>query len=476
VRKRTAMAKLSSSSSSSSPLLLLLLLPTLLLADDRVQLTSDGPAVLDAPITFTGKLIEPAGPDTQYRWRWFDTASPGHYKETEANGTVTTLNYTIVYPSEAYDSHNYEMSLTIYEFDFFYWREIGKEKIRFSITKELNGHLTVMQNYGRTETRLGESIISSVKETEIDVVFHDPKGFLKDAVIHYFWFINTVNYGQTPTGHFEYNFTNPGDYDVEVTAIAYFNAEPNSTLEQSSLNTVSRDMGSELSLREGKHERPSKGVKMAIFQKRIVSKEPIHNVTVVGDVMLKHGKLVDLDLNCTGTGPWLYCWHIMEKGYNITGNETCDDPQIMKRTCEFPILWYFRTSDTYNFLIIIKNDVSTNISVVPVTIYDAATEAQYGLVLIPIASSIVVVVLIISGVALHAHYRNRLAVEVADFDFGQADEEELQYKSFWERLRESFSNHFTSGGSDLVSEGSSVSGRRSVQLPGPAGIGYGSIT
>ena len=81
-----------------------------------------------------------------------------------------------------------------------------------------------------------------MKETEIDVVFHDPKGFLKDAVIHYFWFINTVNYGQTPTvrycisqcsgclrfyisqGHFEYNFTNPGDYDVEVTAIAYFNA------------------------------------------------------------------------------------------------------------------------------------------------------------------------------------------------------------------------------------------------------------
>ena len=94
---------------------------------------------------------------------------------------------------------------------------LGKSKpYCFSITKELNGHLTVMQNYGRTETRLGESgfligenqrckyfwysgIISSVKETEIDVVFHDPKGFLKDAVIHYFWFINTVNYGQTPT-------------------------------------------------------------------------------------------------------------------------------------------------------------------------------------------------------------------------------------------------------------------------------------
>ena len=140
-------------------------------------------------------------------------------------------------------------------------------------------------------------IISSVKETEIDVVFHDPKGFLKDAVIHYFWFINTVNYGQTPTvsvvlqhccssvlsallrfhifqGRFEYNFTVPGDYDVEVTAIAYFNsginlssqcycrickyhmnlAEPNSTLEQTSLNAVGRDIGPELGLREVKIE------------------------------------------------------------------------------------------------------------------------------------------------------------------------------------------------------------------------------
>ena len=45
-------------------------------------------------------------------------------------------------------------------------------------------------------------------------------------------------------------------------------------------------------LRQGKKEQPSKGVKMAIFAKRIVSKEPIANMTVVGDTMLKHGKLV----------------------------------------------------------------------------------------------------------------------------------------------------------------------------------------
>lgn len=457
-------------------LLLLPLLPSFLLADKLVKLSSDGPAVLDAPITFTGRLLETEPSDRTFRWRWFDTASPGHYKETETNGSVLNLNYTIVYPSSEYDSNSYEMSLTIYEYEFFYWNEIGKDKIRFSITRDLNGDLVVLQNKGRQETQSGESIISSVKETEIEVVFHDPMHFLDSAVIRYFWFINAVNYGQTQKGHFEYNFTNPGEYDVEVTAIADFNTNSSLTAVSDAVRLLYDAESRVLNFRTGKKERPSREEKFAIFRKKIVSKQPIGNLTVVGDQMLKHGKLVDLDINCTGSAPWLYCWTIKEKGYNITGNETCESPQIMKRVCEFPILWYFRKSDTYNILLIVNNDVSSHIEVVPVTIYDTARQAQLSIVIIPVASSIVVVIMIISGIALHAHYRNRLAVEVADFDFGQADEEELQYKSFWERLRESFGNHFTSGGSDLVSEGSSVSGRRSVQLPGPAGIGYGSIT
>ena len=78
------------------------------------------------------------------------------------------------------------------------------------------------------------------------------------------------------------------------------------------------------------------------------------------------------------------------------------------------------------------------LQVIPVTIYDVARQVPVSIVIVPVVSSIMVVIIIVTGVALHAHYRNRLAVEVADFDFGQADEEELQYKSFWERLRESF--------------------------------------
>jgi len=433
-----------------------------------VLLSSNSPAVLDAPITFYGRLSGPAEPESQYRWRWLDTTFPGHYNQTETMGDTTNMNYTIVYPSSEYDTGTYEMTLTIFKFDLIYWVRVGRVQIKFELTRALNGHLEVTQNGLNTST---PCIVSSIKHTTIDVKFHDPENFLKEATIHYFWFINTVNYGQTTEGHFEYNFFDPGEYDVEVNVIAYFD----NSSKQESISLLYDTDKKGLKLRD-EDSRPNDKVKMAIFQKKITSKQPIGNMSVSGEKMLKHGMLLDLNINCSGSAPWLYCWTRKAKGYNITGNETCDDPAIMKATCEFPILWYFQHSDTYNLLVIINNDVSSHIEVIPVTIYDVASQSPVSIVIIPVVSSIIVVIIIITGVALHAHYRNRLAVEVADFDFGQADEEELQYKTFWERLRESFGAHFTSNVSDSQSEGSSVSGRRSVQMPGPVGIGYGSIT
>ena len=61
-----------------------------------------------------------------------------------------------------------------------------------------------------------------------------------------------------------------------------------------------------------------------------------------------------------------------EKGYNITGNETCVNPTLLQNACEFPILWYFKQSDTYNILVLINNEVSSMKEVIPVTIYDVA--------------------------------------------------------------------------------------------------------
>ena len=89
------------------------------------------------------------------------------------------------------------------------------------------------------------------------------------------------------------------------------------------------------------------------------------------------------------------------------GNETCEQPTLLKSECEFPIIWYLRNSDTYNILVIINNEVSSHIEVVPVTVYDVASQSPLSIVIIPVVSSMVVVIIIVTGVALHAHYRNR---------------------------------------------------------------------
>ena len=53
---------------------------------------------------------------------------------------------------------------------------------------------------------------------------------------------------------------------------------------------------------------------------------------------------------------------MQETGYNITGNETCEQP-LFRKNCDFSILWYFKQSDTYNLLAIVSNDVSTHMEV-----------------------------------------------------------------------------------------------------------------
>lgn len=439
---------------------------------ERVRLFADGPVMLDAPIVFTGRL-DSADDDSMYRWTWMDNASPNHYNMEEYPGTEATKNFTVTFPSDKYGPYEYEMSLTIYKLFVFFWKEVGKSTVAFNVTAAPNGKLVVTQDGHQSESLQGQSIVSSIKNTEMRVEFWDPSQYLAKArKITYFWFVDSVPFGQSSQGTFSYNFSDPGEHEVEVTVVAYFSS--NHTLTTTTTTSTTTTEGpTQISTHRRKDD---DGARSVIFLKRIVSKAPISNLTILGDQLLKHGQLVDLSLLCNGSGPFLYCWQLKETGYNITGNETCAQPMYQK-DCMFPILWYFKHSDTYNLLAIISNDVSTRMEVIPVTIYEVAREIPIFIVIIPVASSIVVVILLISGIALYTSFKRNLRIEVADFDFNPTEDDELQYKTFWERLRESFGNALLGGLSETQSEeGSSVSGRRSVQLPGPGGIGYGSIT
>lgn len=67
------------------------------------------------------------------------------------------------------------------------------------------------------------------------------------------------------------------------------------------------------------------------------------------------------------------------------------------------------------------------------------TQPQLSVIVVPVSCSLAAVVLIIFGVAYYIQSRARFTVEVADFDFGQ-NNPEMEYKTFTERLRDSFNN------------------------------------
>ena len=72
--------------------------------------------------------------------------------------------------------------------------------------------------------------------------------------------------------------------------------------------------------------------------------------------------------------------------------------------------------------------------------YDVPSRTPVSLIVIPMCSGLIAVVACITGVfAFMTFKRNMTGLETADFDFSCPDEQ-LEYKTFWERLRDSMVN------------------------------------
>jgi hypothetical protein len=163
--------------------------------------------------------------------------------------------------------------------------------------------------------------------------------------------------------------------------------------------------------------------------------------------------------------------------YNITGNESCSDPDMSEihtnsDHCLFPVYWYFRDPGVHNILALTNNQVSKDSKVILVNMYNSTVEPSMSVVAIPVISSIIGLCGIGAGMLTFYFWRVNESIETADFDFN-SPEEQLEYKTFWERLRDSMLNAF-SNSSDDVSHVSSVSSR-SIQNP-VTSIHYGSIS
>lgn len=89
---------------------------------------------------------------------------------------------------------------------------------------------------------------------------------------------------------------------------------------------------------------------------------------IKGDNWLLHGDLLNLSVKCQGSATFSYCVNFYKGQYNVTGNETCENP-LQNKICEFYIERYFQDSVDHTIVFIISNDVSKVVYPVMVQVY-----------------------------------------------------------------------------------------------------------
>ncbi|KOB66712.1 Uncharacterized protein OBRU01_20873 [Operophtera brumata] len=182
--------------------------------------------------------------------------------------------------------------------------------------------------------------------------------------------------------------------------------------------------------------------------------EPISMVNITGLNWLQHGDLLDLKVMYTGSPPFDYCYLYKIGQYNVTGNETCP---VKSRTTSnvFPIIHYFSDSDQHTVVVVIENDIGKSVSRVTV-MYTGSPPFDYcylykigqynvtGNETCPVKSRTT------SNVFPIIHYFSdsdqHTVVVVIENDIGKSAHPD--YKTFRERLRDSFRNAFHFGARD----------------------------
>ncbi|XP_011172773.2 uncharacterized protein LOC105205181 [Solenopsis invicta] len=458
-------------------------------ARDYIKLSHDGPVVLGGTITFRADLYSEDGQRSKgtFRYKWSDNSLMRHTYQSKDTSNTTTF-WSISFPRKSNIPGNYTAELEVdYLSLSIIWLFDASARIEFEISECLNGNVTIKQ---ANKTIAGE-FISSTNETKlmIDMRKGDYDFITHNAsVLSTYWFIDCKYYGQTNDFTFAYNFTSPGvtheigalvivSYDLPTTTIpttttiapnvstiapnATANSNGNLVTVVTSPTTVTTAKSSiELSTTTAVPTNvsvidtvnmslpyicsntslipPDPNKTYGYFQKKIHVRAPVSNISVEGTNWIQPWDMLSLNVTCKGSGPFSKCLQFHRGKYNVTGNETCDNAEQL-HSCNFSILHYFLEPSVYTILIILNNEVNTQIYPLMINIYKVTTKPQLSIIIVPVSCSVVAVVLIVFGVAYYIQSRARFTIEVADFDFGQ-NNPEMEYKTFAERLRDSFNN------------------------------------
>lgn len=389
----------------------------------EVNVTNDGPAILDSTITFRAQLIGADYPELYYVFQ---------HNVPSGGGPVTVTNSTeamlrIAFLAYRHQPGEYVMTVTVLKQYLFSKHKIAEGSCKFLLTRDIVGRIVVSQDNHTLQD--DQTIVSTNRTTNFTFELHDPSGFFTNSSDSLSW---KLDYGLSHYApYYTINFTDTNVHTVNLIVVALV-TRPSSTSPQ---------------------------VKLGSFTRTIAPKDPITGVNVQGNIWLRRGDVVSLQVSCNGSAPYNYCWKYLPSNAtsNSTANLTCDEP-ISTNQCQFPLVHYFPQDGSHFIAILVSNIVQAKpyIKNIEVHIYDVPRSGLLSTIILPIVCSLLAFVILVTGIAYHIHTRNRLQVEVADFDFQRPDLE-LTEKTFWEHLlgawRDAFPNWSKQSHHDVDSAG-----------------------
>lgn len=171
------------------------------------------------------------------------------------------------------------------------------------------------------------------------------------------------------------------------------------------------------------------------YEQNLTVRDPIAIIKTEGKQHIYHDDLFNWTIVFNGTGPFYYCFHLCK-----AKKSTCDpchfEPiKLYENTLTIGPL-YLPTIDEYILAIYLTN-IASEIQPKPITIIVENPVREPKVLYVPIISSILAVLILLVGVAIHLKLRKTVDAETADFDFirdSSEDQEWTEEQSFKERV------------------------------------------
>lgn len=168
--------------------------------------------------------------------------------------------------------------------------------------------------------------------------------------------------------------------------------------------------------------------------------DPVSISEPAGKLFLEHGELLDIKLQYKGTPPFDYCYKFCGRTDILPCSVsflslTCLSNHVTDKN-EIAISHYLHSVGSYILYFRISNLMNEQTKEYTIKINDIVR--HHNLPYAPIISSILAVIILLSGLALHLHFRKTAYTETANFDFIRQSLEEEEWKeeqSFIERVR-----------------------------------------